>query len=668
MSLNNPSVCSENTLGANALAGSTFRKRLENERCRIPALMTISKIRSALLALVCLIGFANGRLSLADNFEITTTANWLSKNQVELSIHATIEPGLHIYGIDQAKPILATKIQIDASDSIVSFGDFETLTPPTRQMNEILGVEVLEHFGSAQWRTRIVVREGTESLTISGLVFAQACEDEKCFPPESHRFSVALAPRDSLPMAQSTESQLQKANAPTQGSIANNEQASVLERLSVVPAGKPTRSLLAILPIAFLAGLMLNFMPCVLPVVAIKLLSLVKQSSLDRRRVLLTNLSYSSGLVFVMLVLATLASFAGLGWGEQFSRPAFTIALSGIVFAFGLSLLGVWEIPSLGFRLGAKRNGQQSGYASAFGNGVLSTLLATPCSGPFLGVALAWAVAQGPYITYIVFATIGLGMASPFLIVGIFPSLIRFLPKPGAWMNVFKQVTGFVMLATVVYLISFVPIASVVPTLLLLLGIGLALWLTSLVPAYESIGKRLATWSFASVLILSFAWVSFGWLEGVTAKRFERDAVRFVSQSFDTPSSSEFKMRSSQSDSGIAWEDFSLERLEALLQAGKPVFVDFTADWCLTCKANETVAIETTKVAEVLKAGDIVALKADKTAPNPAVDSLLRKLGNTSASIPFYAVFPKGRPLEPILLDGLYSSPDPFVNALQQKL
>ena len=585
---------------------------------------------------------------------------------MELLINATIEPGLHIYGVDQPKPIIATKIQIEASNSILSSSEFEAVTPPARRTHEILGVELLEHFGAAQWRSRLVFRDVTGNLTINGSVFAQACEDEKCFAPESHSFSVELEASDRLPIDHPTNSQAAMVDTSISRSTSEGDQGSVLDRLNVVPTGKNTSSLIVVLPFAFLAGLMLNFMPCVLPVVAIKLLSLVKQSDFDRRRILLTNVFYSAGLVFVMSVLATLAVFAGFGWGEQFSRPVFSISLISVVFAFGLSLLGIWEVPSISFRVGATSNGQASGFASAFGNGILSTLLATPCSGPFLGAALAWAVAQRPYLTYIVFVTIGLGMASPFLLVGAFPSLIRFLPKPGAWMNVFKQLTGSVMMATVVYLISFVPIASVVPTLLLLLGIGLSLWMTSLVPTYESIGKRLGAWSVASALIAGFAFVSFGWLEGVMAKRFERDAHRFLSKSPNTSSSPEWKVRTNQSESGIAWEDFSQERLESLLKAGKPVFVDFTADWCLTCKANEAVAIETTMVAEALKAGDITALKADKTAPNPAVDSLLRKLGNTSASIPFYAVFPAGRPLDPILLDGLYSTPRAFLDALKK--
>jgi thiol:disulfide interchange protein DsbD len=622
-------------------------------------------LRAAILSIAYLFGCAFGKPVYADNFDIKATAKWLSNSEVELMVNATIEPGLHIYGVDQPKPIIATKIQIEASDSILSSSDFETVTPPVRRTHEILGVELLEHFGSAQWKSRLVVRDVAGNFTINGTVFAQACEDEKCFAPESHTFSVELAAPNRFSIVPSANSPSTMVDASISRFTSEGDHTSVLDRLNVAPVGKQTNSLLAVLPFAFLAGLMLNFMPCVLPVVAIKLLSLVKQSNFDRRRILLTNVFYSAGLVFVMLILATLASFAGFGWGEQFSRPAFTIALSSVVFAFGLSLLGVWDIPSISLRLGAKGNGQQSGYASAFGNGLLSTLLATPCSGPFLGAALAWAVAQSPYLTYIVFVTIGLGMASPFLLVGAFPSLIRFLPKPGAWMNVFKQLTGFVMLATVVYLISFVPIASVVPTLLLLLGIGLSLWMTSFLPTYESISKQLGVWSAASLLIAGFALMSFGWVESVMARRFERDALRFLSKSSNTLSSPGLDVQTNRSESGIAWEDFSQERLESLLQAGKPVFVDFTADWCLTCKANEAVAIETTMVAEALKAGGITALKADKTAPNPAVDSLLRKLGNTSASIPFYAVFPASRPLNPILLDGLYSTPAPFVNALR---
>jgi len=290
------------------------------------------------------------------------------------------------------------------------------------------------------------------------------------------------------------------------------------------------------LPFAFLAGFLLNLMPCVLPVVGLKLLSFVQQAQSDRRRILLMNFAYTAGLVFVMLVLASLAVFAGMGWGGQFSSTGFTIILAAIVFAFGLSFLGVWEIPLPGFVSTVPGRIPQEGYAGAFGKGILSTLLATPCSGPFLGTALAWAVTQSAVFTYGVFVTVGLGMASPYLVIGAFPALIRFLPKPGNWMITFKYVMGFVMLATVVYLLSFVAIASVVPTILLLLGIGIAVWFAGQTPFTAARSKKLRAWGIAPLMILASSSVSFGWLEGVMQERFERAAVRFAADQLERDS------------------------------------------------------------------------------------------------------------------------------------
>lgn len=610
-----------------------------------------------------LLTFASTSMALGENVEVSAKSHWISTTEIELTVEATIAPGIHIYGLEQSRPILATRIQFDPSDAIESIGSFESVPPPKRHAHEQLGIEVLEHFDRAQWRTRIVVRNGHKLNSINGSLFAQSCEDEKCFPPETYLFQTEISELTSdfeestaLPMAEKLGSVTDAAK--------QSEAMSILDSLQVTPSANQQATIWSILPIAFIAGFLLNFMPCVLPVVGIKLLSLVKQSELNRRRVLLTNVFYSTGLISVMIVLASLAVFACLGWGQQFSHLGFSVTLIGLVFAFSLSLLGVWELPSIGL---SRTKTESNGYASAFGNGVLSTVLATPCSGPFLGAALAWAVAQPAYWTYTIFVAIGFGMASPFLLIGMFPKLVRFLPKPGAWMIVFKQVTGFVMLVSVVYLISTLPTSAVIPTLLLILGVGIALWLTSFVPVYDSLLRRMRVWSVASLIVAVVAVVSFGWLKGVTDQRFERDAIRLLStrgygdslQQVKTLSASLNQQRS------IVWENFSKERLEELLQAGKPVFLDFTADWCLTCKSNELLAIETEDVANALMAGNVVAMKADKTVPNPNADQLLRKLGNSSASIPYYAVFPAGQPSKPIVMDGLYSSPDVFVKNIQ---
>lgn len=485
-------------------------------------------------------------------------------------------------------------------------------------------------------------------------------------------------------------------------------QAFSLNDLEVESVGA-TESAWVVLPLAFVAGFLLNFMPCVLPVVGLKLLSFVQQAQSDRKRILLMNLSYTAGLVSVMLVLASLAVFAGLGWGEQFSSSTFTIALAVAVFAFGLSFLGVWEIPLPGFVGSSSGKSSQEGYSGAFSKGILSTLLATPCSGPFLGAALAWALKQPPFVTYIVFVTVGLGMASPYLVIGAFPSLIRFLPKPGNWMVTFKHLMGFVMLATVVYLLSFVAVASVVPTVLLLLGIGMAVWYAGQVPMTAERPEKLRGWGVATVIVLVTTFVSFGWLEGVMQSRFERAAARLVAREAKanavsnrsaTPTANQIpasnasspqdssdgapaesdaspmslvtfdaeRYPSTKSEAGIVWREYTPELLESAIAAGRPVFVDFTADWCLTCKSNEAAAVETEVFAETLQEHQVIALRADKTEPNEDADALLKKLGNKAASIPFYAFFDPEDPGDPIVMDGIHTSHKSFVDAVNQTI
>ncbi len=529
-------------------------------------------------------------------------------------------------------------------------------------------------------------------LTTSSYTLGQ----ESMAPGIDETASTAKADDSSQPVGEgSIESPVSEGSA--------DSQAFRLDNLDVQSATE-TQSVWLVLPAAFLAGFLLNFMPCVLPVVGLKLLSFVQQAQSDRRRILLMNLSYTAGLISVMLVLASLAVFAGLGWGEQFSSTAFTITLATFVFAFGLSFLGVWDIPLPGFVSTADGKAPQEGYAGAFSKGILSTLLATPCSGPFLGAALAWAVTQPAVLTYAVFVTVGLGMASPYLFIGAFPSMIRLLPKPGNWMVTFKYIMGFVMLGTVVYLMTFISIPAVVPTVLLLLGVGFAVWYAGQTPFTAPSGKKLRAWGIAAVVILLTSGVSFGWLQGVMQSRFERAAARLqkkqnqvatvkaVAQSSSNDPSSDTnpaemvegnqepseqtnvaeakpsfnadQYPSTTSEAGIVWRDYSPELLESAIAAGQPVFVDFTADWCLTCKSNEAAAVETEAFSDALKEHQIIALRADKTEPNEPADTLLKKLGNKAASIPCYAFFNPKKPTDPIVMDGIITSHQPMVEAL----
>ncbi len=303
-----------------------------------------------------------------------------------------------------------------------------------------------------------------------------------------------------------------------------------------------------ILLFAFIAGMILNIMPCVLPVIGLKILSFIQQAGENPGRVLMLNLAFAGGMLAVFLILATLAVFFGIGWGGLFESSTFTIVMVAVIFAFGLSFFGVWEIPIPGFAVssGATKMADREGYGGAFTKGILTTLLATPCSGPLLIPAVTWATAQPPVLTYMVFAALGLGMASPYIVIGIRPSLVSFLPKPGAWMETFKQLMGFVMMGTAVFFFNPVPDKLEIPVLVLLLFVGVACWVAGRISLTSTLSVRIRSWSTAVGIVLVGVYVSFF----VLIPQHELD-----------------------------WKPYSRQLLSDTLKDGKTVFVDFTADW-----------------------------------------------------------------------------------------
>ncbi len=266
--------------------------------------------------------------------------------------------------------------------------------------------------------------------------------------------------------------------------------------------------------------------------------------------------------------------------------------------------------------------------------GALTTqVLATPCSGPFLGAVFGYTLRQPPLVTYLIFGSLGLGMASPYLLVGAFPQLIRFLPKPGLWMETFKQVMAFFMLATVVYLFSLLRQRSelLVPTFALLMGVWAGCWLIGRTPLTADLSRRLRAWGAGALVVAVI---------GVAAFRFLIPG-----------------------ESLLNWEPFSPARLEQLTHEGRTVMLEFTADWCPNCKYNLLVAIDTQKVKDKVATNDVVAMKADWTIDSPEIKSMLNHLG--SKSIPLLAIFPAGRPDRPIVLRDLLTERD-VLSALEQ--
>ena len=415
------------------------------------------------------------------------------------------------------------------------------------------------------------------------------------------------------------------------------------------PGEGPARrmSLGLLLLYAFLGGMLLNVMPCVLPVLSLKVLSFVRQGGEAHGRVLRLGLAFGAGVLAsfgALALVVILLSLGGqrVGWGFQMQEPRFVIALAMIVLAFALSLFGVYSIELPGqsaTKLDAA--GRREGYPGAFMNGVLITALATPCTAPLLGPAIGLAFALPPPVTLTAFLAAGAGLAAPYVLLSAFPAWTRWLPRPGAWMETFKQAMGFLLLATLVWLLSvltsLVDPSTFVRTLVLLLVVGFACWLWGLGTSPLAGLPRRATTMIAVPLLVAAAYYLLP----------ERALARLGRQAADRPVATAPTAATANAD-GIPWIPFSVETLEELVARNQTVFVDFTADWCVTCQINERAVLETAPVREAIARHGVVPVKADWTLRDEAIGAVLRQLG--ASGVPVYVIFPAGRAHEPIVL------------------
>jgi len=393
----------------------------------------------------------------------------------------------------------------------------------------------------------------------------------------------------------------------------------------------PTQSLGTILLIAFLGGLILNLMPCVLPVIGLKVMSFVQQAGESRARVFTLNLWYTLGLVSVFMVLATLAAVFNLGWGEQFNFDTFNITMVAVVFAMGLSFLGVWEIPIPGFVGSSKSHdiAEQEGPTGAFAKGIVTTLLATPCSGPGLATALAWCSNKPAPLVYMVFAVMGLGMASPYLIIApirgwcdSFPSRVRGWRRSSRSWALCCWDRG---LHADVH--SLVQRRADAGPAVLALGILLVDWAdadnrgipgptTGLV---DRRGVRLRDGAVCvqrTVVRRSIHAARPAGHYGLPTDLVRRQNASRASDSAGVTSGTGVKPTRAKSEAELPWEAFSAARLAQLTSEQKTVLVDFTADWCLTCKFLEHTVLNTEEVRRLVADHGIVTLSADWTDRN----------------------------------------------------
>lgn len=383
------------------------------------------------------------------------------------------------------------------------------------------------------------------------------------------------------------------------------------------PANLGAQKIWSIIALSLLGGLILNFMPCVFPVLSLKLVSLMQHSSAEARSIRTSFLASAAGIVVSFVTLAAILSFlksagAQIGWGIQFQQPAFLIAMAAILAAFGANLLGLFEIPLpwwLAQRLGGR--GEGPSIASHFFNGFVMTLLATPCSAPFVGTAVTLALSQEALQTFLVFAGLGLGMASPYLILSAVPPLARLFPRPGPWMLTLRRIAAFIMMATAVWLLTILAEISGV-IFALLTGTTLAAFVLMLAVLRWQLSRAIAG-TFAIALV-GIAFVAADRLPLLTAEA---------------------------SNQQVSWQPLVPEKISAMVRAGHTVFVDIGASWCVTCKVNETLVIDSAPVRQRLTS-DITPVKADWTRPDEAITAYLKSFDRYG--LPFNAVFGPGAP------------------------
>jgi suppressor for copper-sensitivity B len=392
---------------------------------------------------------------------------------------------------------------------------------------------------------------------------------------------------------------------------------------AVTPAGgggAPTPALAQMLALALVGGFILNFMPCVLPVLALKLLGIVGQGGRERAAIRLSFIASAAGILFSFLVLAAAlialkSAGTAIGWGLQFQQPIFLAALALILVLFAANLFGLFHVPLPAWLGGIASAGQgrEHSLAGAFAAGAFATLLATPCSAPFLGTAVGFALARGTFEILVTFAALGLGLAAPWLLVAAFPKAAQALPRPGRWMVWLKGLLGVALLAAALWLISILDLQigrrAALLVAVLLTGTLLALALRQTLPVRwrGAAPVMVALLALAAILV---------------------PARLPVVAAAPGPSSAEERG---------PWRPFAAAEIAGLVREGKTVLVDVTADWCLTCQVNKALVLNSAEIRPLLEAPGMVAMRADWTRPDPAIAAYLAKFGRYG--IPFNQVY-----------------------------
>jgi thiol:disulfide interchange protein len=588
-----------------------------------------------------------------DNFG-TASPLQAPKNHVTLSgtfcerylvLEVKIAGNWHLYSVTQPEGgTIRSTFQFESPE--LKLQKIQPTTAPEVSSNNVgFNVDIESHHNTVTWIFTFQ-NELPKDQTIRGTLDGQVCqmgEGGVCVPitvPFEAVYDSALDVkkylRDSLTVADRFvfQADSQIINSQTTNSKTINSTENFVPQEIVPVTGFETALLYA-----FLGGIILNFMPCVLPVIGLKILSFFEQAGKSRIKALVLNLWYVLGLLSVFLFLA----FLSCGLSILFTFDLFNVIMACVVFTMALSLMGIWELsvpPPLGNWLGGKTSGkilQQEGFLGAFFKGIITTLLAIPCGAPLLSPAVNWADIQirsgHTELVFLAYGMIGLGMASPYLIIGAFPELLRFLPKPGQWMETFKQTMGFFLLIAVVWILFFIQMERMLPTVALLFALWFVCWLMG---RCQIKGKWNIIEGTAAIIVPAT----------IILFSFQIPVIQFP---YTLESALQSRLHGNQ---GQHWKPYTLSAFESARALKQPILIDFTADWCVNCKVLEAAVLKTDSVQKLLNEKQIVSLVADCTHQGDATE-LLKKLG--SEQVPVLALFDPNNPSQPIVLRGYYT-------------
>lgn len=572
-----------------------------------------------------------------------------------VTVEITIPDNWHVNANIAADEFLKPS-SIEISAKGIHFGE-PKWPEPIKEYSEALDLENLVFKGYFQIKLPVEsVDADYDTLTTQATFHYQACDNSICLAPSSVTFGVGpigFNKKSNTASAIGNGSNLKKNGDSEQG----NDEGSLANTSETLPdnatnEGNSAGTLVLLLS-ALLGGLILNLMPCVLPVLSLKLFSLIKQAGESRKRLLMLGSATTVGILasfwlLAGIVAAVKAGGGNAGWGMQFQSAGFIAFMVVILSAFAMSFFGVFEIWLPGSATTKMDSaGSKQGLAGAFFTGALLVLLSTPCSAPFLGTAMGFAFTASTPILLLFFTAAGIGLALPYMLVSAFPSVLKIFPKPGAWMVTLQKVMGVLLLGTVAWLLWVVHEQAgnygvAVFAVIAFLSVILSFAIGKIAPPGVAFIREVAA-VVGSIVLLAAFWFA------------------FASPKYEAEVNAIFETRAAQLITEDGWYRYTPELIENFAKTGRTVFIDATADWCLTCKANEAAVLNREDFKRAMDSLNVARVKADWTRETPEVTALLKSMGKSG--VPAYAIYPAGDASKQIVLPELLTT-----NAIVEKI